>query len=453
MRVDVTLGTTFASWELLDGERWRSTVSDSLLYEGQHIIAIRTPDDESFEEEILEQVLESLEFYVRRETGTPYVLERYASSGDGLLMDLGRVLGIDSEPPSRLAVIDALEVHYGQGALMSTFVLVVSKATVQEHESSKGLIDLMRSRECPVPTIIILYGSALELERQRNAFDFSRARPVPAAREAVCATRLEERWAAYLHHRVAWFSNGHLGIVSALQPYIRGLIDGDDENLEASFNDFSRYYRTQVEPTLWDALKESMGRNGVSVEDVRSVLHARRTTLFTRLYWQLLQADGLFDASLVPWVARAFLLEIGKAWAIDHLIHDWLRHHLICLPLQRGALGLCLEIEGRLKHMWWESFEGECVGDEGVEKVQDGYRAHSRSALPPSFPGQALDVGPPFVSLGFIIHHTCTVEQFSSDRQRPLQAFRTVRNALAHNHHIGWAQLEKVRHCLNSYAL
>lgn len=444
MQIDVRLGTTFASWTLCEAVAWHDKVRDRLLYEGQHTLVIRTPAHAHFEDELIDQVLEQVAFHVIRETGSECELIRVEASGHGFSYDLAQSLNMIEASPPELAILELLEARYSGRALINTLVLVVSGATLKEEEASKRFVELMQKRGSTLPVLFILYGHELDAAHQ-EVFDFTRAHPMLDARDTICALHMQDRWSAYLHHRVAWCCDGNLGRLAQCQTALEALVEQDDQALERALNNCARQWSAALEQARWEELRKMVSghrKRHTSALPALDTLHLRRG--------DLLQTEGLLSHALAPWVARALLLEIEEGVHVEAHIHDWLRHHLLCLPLQRALLGLCLELEGRLKHLWWTAFEQEGMRESRLTEQRNKYWLYSFPGMPDTFVGVAKDNNSAFVDLGFIT--SCrAIKDRHRGRSEQLERFRTVRNDLAHNHHVCWARILAIRDCLDHH--
>jgi hypothetical protein len=99
-------------------------------------------------------------------------------------------------------------------------------------------MDIYHKRYSSCPLALIAF-SAFPLAGISRHFDFRIGWPTDLA---IFSERISEgeRWARYLHCRVAWETGGAVGMAEALAGRVRNVAIGDDNGLEAVLNSMRR---------------------------------------------------------------------------------------------------------------------------------------------------------------------------------------------------------------------
>ncbi len=257
-------------------------------------------------------------------------------------------------------------------------------------------------------------------------FDFRVGVPAASALGEVSASEVA-RWSAYLHQRLAWECGGDVEL--AIQWAERGdLADiaasvGLDETLEATLGRLAEARFAQLSQEVasaWRAFASGAAAPSAGVGMWRQSHCAE---------WRP-----------APWLARA-LLRQGATGAAR-----WqLRGCLVCRPLAAAILAACFDLETRLqaRHAARLIMDTSSLSGRAAE-THEAYIAGQYPALsyPPSHPAppdRPEDVWL-FASLGEVVTHLSP--SLSRTVRSDYRDLVSLRNGIAHGHHVGWAQCQ-----------
>lgn len=292
------------------------------------------------------------------------------------------------------------------------------------------LLDCLSKLPQPAPLTIVLFVHGENAAGAPTVFDFRTGAPNELALAYLDAPE-STRWAAYLHHRLAWESAGDLErtFTFASAPELASLPAraGDDAALERALGTLAdRGFAALDGPTraAWRAYAAGSDTLPTAGEGL----------------WRPEFGDDLRPA---PWLARA-LLRLGAKGA-----PRWrLRGCLACRPLATEVLGRCLELETRLHAAHaTELIFAVTSAEARAQELYSRFKAGESPLLAypldhPAPPNQPEDVWL-FATMGEVVRQlrpklNCSV----ADRYWELVS---LRNGVAHGHHVGWAQWQALR--------
>lgn len=233
----------------------------------------------------------------------------------------------------------------------------------------------------------------------------------------------DDRWAAYLHERVAWHVCGRLDAAVEVFGCATEIRRGDDRALERVLTEHAqRRFATVPEP-IRKSLLASLG----ALDDHQELCVP-------------VVIPGAGDARRpAPWLARGILSERP-----DHPQRRFLRAAVTCRPMAMRLLGRCIDLEARIKDVAVDHLAANVPIPADCEKetIEAFDRLHGRrpgveAALAP--PGHPMPDHPwEMASLG-------TIEFFARELvPHVTREVRWVRNALAHGTPVGWAAFNVV---------
>jgi len=231
---------------------------------------------------------------------------------------------------------------------------------------------------------------------------------------------VRDRWASYLHARIAWEAAGSSVIAEDLEQRTWDLALGDDETLEQRFTDHAqeRMKTDELSAQAWTRLVVSYGHRHQAIEQEGP---ARRADL----WWNPSHSVG---SRLAPWVCRAALLQKNLSGPAV-----WkLRSELVCEPLARDLFAICQQGEALIRSRAFQS--GLKVSPSDETKVLLGrFQADTNRnhGYPLNHPARPTDAWA-FASLGEVINAV-------TDRlPEPFRNLLGLRNTVAHGHFVGW---------------
>jgi hypothetical protein len=287
------------------------------------------------------------------------------------------------------------------------------------------LLDHLSKQPVPVPLTIFLLAVGPIAGSAPAVFDFRTGSPAEPPL-AFSSSSAVARWAAYLHHRVAWECGGDAELATKWCAHAEweALISrvGNDDGLERLLNCLASEELQSLPRQYcldWLDFFEQRGR------------------MPGQGAWRPAAGDG---ARAAPWLARALLLK-KPAGALR-----WrLRRLLTCRPLAAALLARCLELEGELLGR----FAGELIAE--TSRAPERCRVAWQSFIDRTTPALTYPASHPaipdapedtwlFGTLGEVLYHL-DAELSYGDRRR-YRELLALRNGIAHGHHVGWQQCE-----------
>ena len=290
-------------------------------------------------------------------------------------------------------------------------------------QQMKSLLESIQRESVSTAVVFLLLVTPDDAVAAEDA-DLSGAIPLVAGRISR-GGNVRERWQRYLHLRAAWECGGdYLRTQRWEENSWLSVLPEDDDGFEHKFN------RAALEQ--WRALPAPLQVETVGWVDEGTRPRRESSAAIERAGTGWIP-PGERWVRLVPWVARALLIEDLRPGA-----RSMLRANLVCAPLARSLLGCCFDLEARLRWLASASKGRASVdAEEHHQRFKMGARVSARRYYPaacPARPSAALD----FESLGGLLH--LLVRQGVVKEE--LKALATLRNALAHGHYVSWSSVQ-----------
>lgn len=241
----------------------------------------------------------------------------------------------------------------------------------------------------------------------------------------------KELWKAYVHARLAWETGGDLARAMAWdQSGFQRLGVGADDSLENLFN-----HRAEEEYRRLPAATQAKAQEAVKQVVKRAGPQACAGLMDCGAFWKPPGESGPRPA---PWLARA-MLRLSLAPEAAFL----LRSCLVCAPLAREVLGRCFDLEARERAAVFASRGNLPPPPDAVDRFKrftDRQADSGAEFYPADCPAKPSDAWS-FTVFGEFLNSL----PYDRDRREFNNGLRTLRNALAHGHYIGWAVLSALR--------
>ncbi|MBI2373721.1 MAG: hypothetical protein HYV07_06945 [Deltaproteobacteria bacterium] len=260
--------------------------------------------------------------------------------------------------------------------------------------------------------LVVLVFSTQPLPTVETLADLTCALPSPDDLFSLLGRNDRRAWSGYIHHRLAWECAGDHERAVRWAEHVQNLAVGDDDGFESALNGLAR---------------EQLRSSTLGPEGAEEAVADPTKDGSAEAWWR-----GPRDRRrIVPWVARGLLL--AGTGRLRHV----LRSALLCETIAGLLLDVCFDLECRARALpdldpreLPDSASNELARfevDEGSARV-----FYPRGA--PSLPVEPLDVA----SLGALAH------ALPRGQGRDfLFRLTRLRNALAHQHYVGWRAVEE----------
>jgi hypothetical protein len=286
-------------------------------------------------------------------------------------------------------------------------------------------VELIAKGASPCPLTIVVIGHGINQSiGEGDVFDFTVGMPNGGILDRYSQGE-DEVWRRYVHQRVAWEVAGNPAMGSELGDLARE-VKRDDDELETVFNN-----------AALDRFRDLSAINLQQIQgSITQILNGSET--HGPALWIPI---GQRKAQLIPWMARAILLQDR-----NHYAQDLLRAALVCTPLVRELLGRCLVHETTIRtercHATTSAYDPsfENAVHDKIQKIRDGSVRYYPTNHP-SIPRRSWS----FLEFGHFLK-----EVYSGKTQQISNTFhvvREVRNVLAHGHHASWETVKDLMFC------
>jgi len=239
----------------------------------------------------------------------------------------------------------------------------------------------------------------------------------------------DDRWASYLHERIAWHVGARVDDAVDVFGSVLALPRGDDAALEQALRDHALGRYVALPSPIRVGLSTSL-----------DVLRAD-----SQLCMPAIVPGSSGAQRPLPWVARALLAAHPK-----HPQRRFLRAAVTCRPMAMKLLGRCIDMEARIKDAVMDRLIADvpipsAIREEtkrSFERITGTVACIERDLVPPGHP---LPEHPwELAALG-------TVEVASGECPPETRRIRWIRNALAHGAPVSWkafALVDALEHAL-----
>lgn len=290
-------------------------------------------------------------------------------------------------------------------------------------DAERALEEMGKATGGAFSMLIALAASGVAVHSYQEA-DLRRVTPPPALLDALRGPEVSA-WRHYLHLRIAWECAFHLEDARRLEKRAGQVPLERDDQLEAQLNQHAQR-----------KLREQNARRLKPLQELRRVAPNSRALgdLLYELGWVGLawQPPGHSELFLVPWLARALLIEEVEGW-----FTPLLRQSMICQPLAAQVLADCLSQEATLRAITHRVCAANRQDSaDAAQAAQDDLRLFRKAGYypegHPAPPASSLDWG----TLGDVLR----AARLGAD---PLP-IRRVRNGAAHGHYPTWGSLRAI---------
>lgn len=361
--------------------------------------------------------------------------------------------------PPRTTFVRALAERCTQSPLL---LLLVSPLGQEQdlYDAASLLADRVRNLKPGAGLLLLLLGRAFAPGDELLDFGVAFA---PGIVVRDLRPDLSQIWASYLEVRAGWEVAGDIVAAANLLDELGGVAQRDDTAVESLLNERAIKRWRELTPAF-----------GAVAPSLPSLLAARpRTSRGQRIDARVLDAreagllwrpGGNGGWRPVPWLARARLLDGGLSDA-ERRLHRW---SMRCAPLATDLMSGVLELEAELRSVVPLPASGPPEGGpatceacglargEGDDLARANHQLRRRSeergygryytSASPDPPADAWDM----MTIGQVCVHAWTdVEE--PHEERPSQTLIWLRNALAHNHRVGWRSVEDFWNCRRTW--
>jgi len=408
--IDVTLCGATSHWQFPGSKGLQHWLSGSPWLEEGGSCAVLGPAAPSAQDRLLRALRQAAHAASAEQDRLRLIPVEVGAGGDTPMGACLGALGVDWSA-GKLSAAEGLARHLrGQRSLF--LVELSGEDRVDWWESLEDFADIYHKRypSCPLAVLVLSRAANVGLAKR---FDFRMGWPSGLA-VLDDALGERERWARYLHCRIAWEAGGSPAMAEALAERVRGLEIGDDERLEDLFNRHAQEWAGQI---------RASGATLIGCLEAQPADAAQGAPI-PLLWWHPPYSLG---AKPQPWVCRAALIEQGE---ICPALWRW-RYELFCAPLARALFSLCLQAEASLRDRVLQAGAGIPRPSEEAEDLMRKFNQSGNPWYPANHP--TVPASPwVFASLGEIL-------KASPDRlPQPCRSLHELRNTLAHGHFIGW---------------
>jgi hypothetical protein len=423
MRVLVRVAGRSAYWVFRDSEHLGDWIAARPWLAGPRVRVVRLASPES-----AEPVLGAVQAAAAAaDLGTSEVacrrVEAATVAAEGFEAAVLRALGIVADR-DRYDALEQASLRLGERPRLFLLPPLPSDRP-QTADEAVACADLV-SQLAPGARLAVLLTDTRQSPYTGPAFDFTSGEPAQAA--AWLTAPVESQWRHYLHLRLAWEAAGDPSLATALGRQMDHLPIGQDVVFERALT-HAAVEQAQVRLSDTDRCSLNAGIEALAEPNVR-LRPARTAELRDLVNKGFIWSPGNLDELVPsPWLARALLVE-----RYDQAGASLLRGCVVCAPLARDLLSVCLQLEalerGRLIEDDRPGYGAEALESWDAFMASTSLSARLYPVSCPAYPANAWS----FASLGKVLTHFP-----QSDSQRAMRyELLYLRNHLAHGHYVGW---------------